>query len=103
MGNCKLEHCRSHVNIASPIVLEVTIVETWKQHAKVGVIQSLDVGITTTRVETVVAPSINVIRKGILIRSTTKLGSESGGVSTVRNLSQSLALPIATTKVVGTP
>jgi hypothetical protein len=84
-------------------VLEVTIVETWKQHAKVGIIQSLDVGITTTRVETVVAPSINVIRKGILIRSITKLGSESGGVSTVRNLSQSLALPIATTKVVGTP
>jgi hypothetical protein len=37
--------------------------------------------------EIVVAPNINVVRRGVLIGSTTKLGSGSSGVSTVRNLS----------------
>jgi hypothetical protein len=48
MGNCKLEHHRSCINTTSLIVLEVVVVETWKQHIGVGVTQSLDVGITTT-------------------------------------------------------
>jgi hypothetical protein len=38
-------------------------------------------------VETIVVPSIDVIRRGILIGSIAKLGSELGGVSTIRNLS----------------
>jgi hypothetical protein len=41
----------------------------------------------------VVVPSINVVRREVLIGSATKLGSESGGVSIVKNLSRSLALP----------
>jgi hypothetical protein len=32
-------------------------------------------------VETVVAPNIDVVRRGVLIRSATKLGSGSSGVS----------------------
>jgi hypothetical protein len=65
----------------------VVVVETQKQHAGIRVIQSLDVGITTTGVETIVAPSINVVKKEVLVGSIAKLGSELGGVSVVRNLS----------------
>jgi hypothetical protein len=56
------------------------------QHVGVKVIQSLDVGITTTRVETIIAPNIYVVRRGILIGSAAKLGSGLGGVSTKKNL-----------------
>ncbi len=80
MGNHKLEHCWSHINIAPPIVFEVTIIETWKQHIGIGVTQSFDANITTTRVEMVIALSIVVIKKGKLIRSIGKLGSILGGV-----------------------
>ncbi len=67
-------------------MLEVVVVKTRKQHARIKVTQSLDVGITTTRVETMVVPSINVVKREVLIRSTTKLGSKSRGVLIVRNL-----------------
>jgi hypothetical protein len=83
-------------------VLEATIVKTRKQHVGVVVTQSLDVDITTTRVETVVAPTMDVVRKGILIGSTTKLGNGLGGVSARRKLSGSMALSTTTTRVVGT-
>jgi hypothetical protein len=39
MGNFKIEHRQFCVSTASPIVLEVAIVKTQKQHAKVRVIQ----------------------------------------------------------------
>jgi hypothetical protein len=58
---------------------------------------------TTTGVEMVIAPNIDVVKRGVLIRSVAKLGSELGGVSVRKNLSRSLALPITTTRVVGTP
>jgi hypothetical protein len=64
----------------------MAIIETWKQHVGIKVIQSLDACITTTRVEMVVAPNIHVIKRGVLIRSITKLGSRSSGVLTIRNL-----------------
>jgi hypothetical protein len=54
-------------------------------------------------VETVVEPNTDVVRRGILIRPIVKLGSRSGGVSTGKNLSQSLALPAPTTRVVSIP
>jgi hypothetical protein len=101
MGNHKLEHCRSQVNTTPPIILEATIVETQKQHVRVGVTHSLYANITTTRVETIITPNINVVRRGILIGSVTKLGSELGGVLIGRNLSRSSVLPITTTRVVG--
>jgi len=40
------------------------------------------VGIITIRVETFVAPTMDVVRRGVLIGSTTKMGSGSGGVLT---------------------
>ncbi len=100
MGNHKLEQRESWVNTISLIMSEVAVVETHKQHVGVGVAQSLNASITITRVEMIVAPNINVVRRGILIGSVAKLGSESGGVSAGRNLNQSLALPVATTEVV---
>jgi hypothetical protein len=80
MGNWRLEHRWSWVNIAPPIVSKVVVVETWTQHVGIRVIQSLDVGIITIGVETIVTPNIVVVRKGILIGSATKLGSKLGGV-----------------------
>ncbi len=53
--------------------------------------------------ETVVTPIRNVVRRGILIGSVTKLGSRLGGVFVVRNLSQSLTLPANIIGVVGIP
>jgi len=80
----------------------MVVVETHK-HVRIRVIQSLDEGITTTWVETIVAPSIDVIKRGVLIGFIIKLGSGSSGVSVVRNLSRSSALPTFTTGVVHTP
>jgi hypothetical protein len=82
-------------------MLEVIVVETLKQHVGVRVTQSFGVGITITRVEMVVALNINVVRREGLIGSTTKLGSGSNGVSTIRNLNRSSALPTIFTRVVG--
>jgi hypothetical protein len=52
--------------------------------------------------ETVVAPNIDVVKRGVLIGFTAKLGSGLGGVSIIRNLNQSLAL-LAIIGVVGIP
>jgi hypothetical protein len=51
----------------------------------------------------VVVPNIDVVKKGVLIGLTKKLGSESSGVSAVRNLNRSSALPTTTIGVVGMP
>jgi hypothetical protein len=45
---------------------------------------------------------MDVVKKGILIGFVTNLGSGLGGILIGRNLNWSLALPIITTKVVGT-
>jgi hypothetical protein len=82
---------------------KLTIVETRRQHAGVRVIQSLNVGITTTRVEMVVVPNIDVVKRGTLIGFLTKLGSGSSGVSVGRNLNRSLALSTIIIRVVGIP
>ncbi len=58
MGKHKLEHRQTRIHTTSPIMLEVTIVETWRQLAEIDIIQSLDVGITTTCVEMFVAPTV---------------------------------------------
>jgi hypothetical protein len=62
-----------------------------------GVTQSLDASVTIIGVETIVTPNIDVVKRGVLIGSVAKLGIGLGGVSVIRNLSQSSALPIATT------
>jgi hypothetical protein len=81
MGNHIMEDHRPQVNTTSPIMLKATVAETQRQHAKVGVIQSFDAIITTTRVEMVVALNMDVVKRGVLIGSASKLGSRSGGVS----------------------
>ncbi len=101
MGNHKMEHCQSRINIAPPIVSETTIVETQKQHVRVGITQSIGTCIISIGVEMVVVPNIDVVRRVILIRSATKLGSRLNGVSTLRNLSRSLTLPTTIIGVVG--
>jgi hypothetical protein len=82
---------------------KVVVVETRKQHVGVGVTQSFGGGITTIGVEMVVAPNINVVRRGVQIGFATKLGNRLSGVSEVRNLSRSLALPVVTTGVASIP
>jgi hypothetical protein len=61
------------------------------------------VGITTTRVETFVAPTMDVVRRGVLIGSTTKMGSGLDGVLARRKLNESTTLPTTIIGVVGTP
>jgi len=72
-------------------MLKVTIVETRKQHVKVGVIPSFGASITTIGVEMVVVPNINVVRRGVLIGFVAKLDSRSNGILAIilaiRNLS----------------
>jgi hypothetical protein len=51
----------------------------------------------------VVAPNMNVVRGGVLIRFATNLSLGLGGVLTQRNLSRSLGLLIAITRVIRTP
>jgi hypothetical protein len=43
-------------------MLEAIVVETQKQPTRIGVIQSLDAGITTTRMKMVVTLNMDVIR-----------------------------------------
>ncbi len=82
---------------------EMTIVQTRKSHVGIRVIQSLNVGITTTWMETIVALNIDVVRRGVLIESIAKLGSGSNGVSIGRNLSWISTLLAATIRVIGIP
>ncbi len=82
---------------------KAVVVETHRQLTGIRVIQLIDANITTIGVEKIVAPSMDVDKRGVLIGSTTKLGSGSNRVSVRRNLNKSSTLPIATTRVVGTP
>ncbi len=63
MGDHRMEHRRPRINTTSPIVSKFVIVETQRQPTGIGVTQSLDVSITTTRVEIVVAPNMDVVKK----------------------------------------
>jgi hypothetical protein len=58
-----------------------------RQYVGGGVTQSPNVGITITGMETIVAPNMDFIKRGILLGFATKLGSGLGGVSVRRNLS----------------
>jgi len=49
-----------------------------------------------------VAPNMDVVERGILIRFITKLGYGLNGVLVGRNLNWNSALPTITTRVVGT-
>jgi hypothetical protein len=60
---------------------KVAIVETRRQPVGVTVTKSFEVGITTKGFQTIVVPTMDVVKKGVLIKSATKLGNGSSGVS----------------------
>ncbi len=70
MGNHRLEQRQFRVNIVPLVVSETTIVETQRQHVGIGVTQSLNAKITTIGVNMVLVPNIDVVRRGVLVRST---------------------------------
>jgi hypothetical protein len=49
----------------------------------------------------VVAPTMDVVKRGVLIGSVIKLGNASSGISTQRKFSGSLTLPTTIIRVVG--
>jgi hypothetical protein len=63
----------------------------------------LNVIIPTIGVEIIIAPNTNFVKGGVLMGSAMNLGCGSKWVSTRRNLSLSLRIPIITNRVVGTP
>jgi hypothetical protein len=71
--------------------------------AGIKVTQSLNVVVTTTRVEMIVAPIMNVVRRGVVIGFVTNLGRGSGKFLVGRNLSRSSGLLVTTSGIVGTP
>ncbi len=75
MSNHKMEHRQPRINTTSPIVSKVVVVETQKQPTRVRLTQSFNASITTTRVETVVVPNMDVVKRGALIGYATKLSS----------------------------
>jgi hypothetical protein len=83
-------------------VSKVVVVETWRQLARIEVIQSLNVVIATIGVDTVVVPNMNVARRGVVIGSIVNLSHGLSEFSMGRNLSRSLELPTGITRVFGT-
>jgi hypothetical protein len=84
-------------------MLETIIVKTWRQPTGIDIIQSLNVGITTTWIEIFVAPTMDVFWKGVLIGFAVKSSSGLGGILVRRKWSGSMTLPTASNGVVGTP
>jgi hypothetical protein len=78
------------------------VIETWRQSIGVIVTQSFNVSITTIGVETIVTPTMDIVKKGILIGFVEKLGSGLGGVLTRRKQNGSTTLLTTITKVFGT-
>jgi hypothetical protein len=72
------------------------VVETQKQHVGIEVIQSFNAIITTTRMETIIAPNMNVVRRGVVIRSIVNVSRGFSGFS-IRNLSSYSKLLIIST------
>jgi hypothetical protein len=97
MGNHKMGHHPTQINTSSPRMSEVAIVETQKQPTRIKVTQSLDVVITTIRVEMVIVRNMNVVKRGLVIEFVTNLGRGSGGFLTRRNLNMSSRLPASNT------
>jgi len=84
-------------------VSKTTVVKTRKQPTMIEVIQSFNVVITTTGVETIVMPNTNVTKRGIVIGLAINLNYGSNGLSMRRNLNRNSRLPMVNTRVVGTP
>jgi hypothetical protein len=81
----------------------MAIAKTWKQLVGIDVTQSFNVIITTTRVETIIVPNMNVVRREVVIGFATNLSHESCEFLARRNLNRNSRLIIAKIRVVGTP
>jgi len=103
MGNHKMEHCKTQINLISPRMSKVVIIEIRRQPIGIEVTQLLNDVIPTTWVETIVAPITNFLKGGILIGFLKNLGHGSGNVLTKRNLNRNSKLSTSTIRVVGTP
>jgi hypothetical protein len=103
MGNHRMGHHHTQINLVSPRVLKIIIVIFQGQLTRTEVIQSPNVIITTIGMETMVAPSMNVVKDEVLFGSATNLGSGLSGILVRRNLSRNSTLAIVIIGVVGTP
>ncbi len=103
MGNHKMGHYQTQINLASLRVSEGSVIEIQRQFVGMEVNKSLNVVITTIGVEIVVAPNMNVIKGGILIRYISNLGHGFDEISTGKKLSRSLKILTTTIGIVQTP
>jgi hypothetical protein len=55
------------MRLSRSLGVSINVVEETKQHVGITAIKSLEVGITTTQVETIVASIMEVVKKGVLI------------------------------------
>ncbi len=62
-----MEHCQTQVNTTSPRMSIVAIVKTQKQHVGIEVTQLFNAVIITIRLATVIAPNMDVVKKGMVI------------------------------------
>jgi len=102
MGNHRMGHRQTQINLISLRVSEVAIVEIQRQPVEIKVIQPLNIVIPSIGVETTIAPNKFFVRGGILTRPATGLGCGSEGVLKERNLNRSFALLITIIGLVGT-
>jgi hypothetical protein len=79
------------------------VVKTWRQFVGMKVTQSFDEIITTTGVETIVVPNMNVVKRGIVIGPPIILGHELSEFLTRRNLNRNLTPLVTNIGVVVTP
>lgn len=84
------------------VVLKAIVTKIWRQPVGIKFTQSLNVVITIAGMETIVAPNMNIVRKGVIIGSTTNLDSGSGKNLVKRNLNRCLGLLIANNRIVET-
>ncbi len=98
-----MEQCRTQVNATSPRMLEAAIVKTQKQPTRIKVTQSFNAIIISIRVETVIAPNMDVVKKGMVIGFVLNVSRGLNGFLAGRNLSRSSRLPTINIGVVGTP
>jgi hypothetical protein len=84
-------------------VSKVVVIETWRQLARIEVIQSFNTVITTTTLDMVFEPNTNVSKKGVIIRFVINLDRGSNRFSASMNLNRSSGLLTTNIGVVGTP
>jgi hypothetical protein len=103
MGSHRMGHHQIRINIISPRVLEAIVIKIRRQRVGIKVIQSLTIVIIIAGMEKNFAPNMNIVKRGVVIGSTTNLGHGSDKILARRNLNRNLGLPIANIRFVETP